>query len=229
MKTIGLIGGMSWESTVTYYQIINQTVQKELGGFHSAKIVLYSVDFHEIEACLSSGDWDKGAAILSDAAKKLQNAGAECLLICTNTLHKVADRVQASVSVPVLHIAEAVAAEIKYAGVTKAALIGTKFTMKEDFYRGILADYGIEEILPEERDWDEINRVIFEELCLGVISEKSKAEYLRIIGDLAKAGAQAVILGCTEIGLIITQEDTPVPLFDTTVLHALKAAGFALS
>ena len=228
MKTIGLIGGMSWESTVTYYQIINEIVKERLGGYHSAKVLLHSVDFHEIEEPMSRGDWAKCADILSVAAQGLEKAGAACILICTNTLHKVAPEIERGISIPILHIAQAVSEALKAHGIKKAALLGTKYTMQQDFYKDILASNGIEVIIPDEADMELINRVIFQELCLGIISGQSKQEYLRIIGDLGKKGAQGVILGCTEIGLLIRQEDTMLPVFDTTLIHAQKAAGFSL-
>ena len=229
MKTIGMIGGMSWESTLTYYQTVNEAVKEALGGFHSAKCLLYSVDFHEIEACLTAGDWARAQALLTDAALALQGAGADCLLICTNTLHKVAPGVQKRISIPLLHIADAAAGAVLEKGMKKAALLGTTYTMEQDFYKDRIAQSGIEVVIPEAEERAYINRVIFEELCLGVISPASRARFADIIGALAERGAEGVILGCTEIGLLITKEDTPVPLFDTTVIHARAAAAFALS
>ena len=228
MQTIGLIGGMSWESTVTYYQIINETVKQELGGLHSAKILLYSVDFAEIETCQASGDWEKSAALLSDAAVSLERAGADFILICTNTMHKVAPQIQDHVSIPILHIAEATAAELQAHGISKVALLGTKYTMTQDFYKEKLIDAGIEVLIPDATDVEIVNDIIYQELCLGVISPESKAKYLTIIDKLANQGAQGVILGCTEIGLLIRQSDTPLPVFDTTQIHARKAAQEAL-
>ena len=228
MKTIGLIGGMSWESTVTYYQIINELVKERLGGYHSAKVLLHSVDFHEIEEPMSSGDWEKCADILTAAAQGLEKAGAACILICTNTLHKVAPEIERSISIPILHIAQAAADALQARGIKKAALLGTKYTMQQDFYKDILSSNGIEVIIPDEADMGLINRVIFQELCLGIISGQSKQEYLRIIDDLGKKGAQGVVLGCTEIGMLIRQEDTALPVFDTTLIHAQKAADFSL-
>ena len=229
MQTIGLIGGMSWESTVTYYQIINETVKQELGGLHSAKILLYSVDFAEIEECQASGDWEKSATILADAALSLERAGADFILICTNTMHKVAPQIQAHISIPILHIAEATAAELQAHGISKVALLGTKYTMTQDFYKQKLIDAGIAVLIPDAADVETINNVIYNELCLGVISPESKAKYLTIMDRLADRGAQGVILGCTEIGLLIQQADTPLPVFDTTQIHARKAALEALS
>jgi aspartate racemase len=224
MKTIGLIGGMSWESTTEYYQIINNTVKEELGGLHSAKCALYSVDFQEIEECQSSGDWDKSAAILSQAAVGLEKAGADFILICTNTMHKVAGQIQKNISVPILHIADVTADELEKHGIKKVALLGTKYTMEQDFYKKKLVDRGIEVLIPDASERFFINNVIYNELCLGIISEKSQKTYLHIIGELAKSGAQGVILGCTEIGLLVKQSDTSIPLFDTTYLHAHRAA-----
>ena len=228
MKTIGLIGGMSWESTVSYYQIINEYVKKQLGGLHSAKIIMYSVEFHEIEECQSSGDWARSAQILADAAKKLEMGGADFILICTNTMHKVAPEIAAAVKVPVVHIAEATAAVLREKGVTKTALLGTKYTMTQDFYKQNLIDAGIEVMIPGEADVEKVNDVIFNELCLGEIRDESRAGFSRIIRELASQGAQGVILGCTEIGLLISQKDSPVPVFDTTVIHAEMAARMAL-
>lgn len=228
MKTIGLIGGMSWESTVTYYQIINETVKQQLGGLHSAKILLWSVDFAEIEACQANGDWDKSTEILSQAAMVLERAGADFILICTNTMHKVAPQIAARITVPILHIAEATAAELKRHGITKAALLGTKYTMTQDFYKDRLTEAGITVLVPDDMDIDRINAVIYNELCLGIISPASKGAYLDIINKLEHRGAQAVILGCTEIGLLIRQSDTALPVFDTTQIHAANAAMLAL-
>ena len=224
MKTIGLIGGMSWESTVTYYKIVNETVKKELGGLHSAKVLLYSVDFSEIEKCQADGDWDKSAAILSAAAKNLENAGADFIVICTNTMHKVVPQIQSSITIPVIHIAEATADELKYHNITKVALLGTKYTMTQDFYKDKLMNAGITVLIPDEEEIELVNDVIYNELCLGIISEASKDKYLSIIQGLAKQGAQGVILGCTEIGLLIQQKDVELPVFDTAQTHAVRAA-----
>lgn len=229
MKTIGLLGGMSWESTVTYYQLLNETIKERLGGLHSAKILLYSVDFEEIEACQSSGDWDRSARILGDAALGLERAGADMILICTNTMHKVAPQIQARLHVPLLHIADATADALEKAGVSKVALLGTKYTMCQDFYKSRLIDRGFTVLIPDGTDVELVNHVIFDELCLGVLKPESKVEFLRIIGDLAAQGAQGVILGCTEIGLLISQADTDLPVFDTTLIHAKRAAELALS
>ena len=228
MKTIGLIGGMSWESTIPYYSIINEYVKDKLGGLHSARIILYSVEFAEIEECQSSGDWDKSAEILMDAAKKLETAGVDIILICTNTMHKVYPKVQASVHVPILHIAEATGEELLKTGIQKVALLGTRYTMQEDFYKSKLVEMGFEVMIPNEEDITLVNDVIFNELCLGEIRDTSRNEFSRIIKELKTEGAEGVILGCTEIGLLIKQEDSVLPVFDTTVIHAKKAAELSL-
>ena len=229
MKTIGLIGGMSWESTVTYYKIINETIKRELGGLHSAKILLYSVDFDEIEKYQSSGEWDKSAAVLGDAAANLEKAGADFILICTNTMHKVADTVQRRISVPILHIAEITADVLKSEGIKKVGLLGTKYTMTQDFYKAKLIEAGIEVVIPDEAEVEMINDVIFNQLCLGIISEESRTRFVEAIEQLKAKGAQGVILGCTEIGLLIEQKDSFLPVFDTTLIHAEKAALISLN
>ena len=229
MKTIGLIGGMSWESTVTYYQLINETIKQELGGLHSAKILLYSVDFAEVEACQAAGEWDRAADILTAAAQALERGGADLIVICTNTMHKVAPQVQAGVKLPLLHIAEATAQALKAQGIAKVGLLGTKYTMTQAFYRDKLIEAGLDVLTPDEVDMDIVHRVIYDELCLGIIREDSRAEYLRIIDALAARGAQGVILGCTEIGLLVSQNDTALPVFDTTAIHATQAAMAALA
>lgn len=228
MKTIGLIGGMSWESTVTYYQLVNEVVKSELGGLHSAKVVLYSVDFQEIEDCQAKGDWDKSAEILSKAAKNLEKAKADFIVICTNTMHKVVPAIQKEIHIPILHIAEATAEKLIENSINKVALLGTKYTMQQDFYKEKLIEREIEVLIPNEQDIHIINRIIYEELCLGIISMESKEEYIRIIEKLEKNGAKGVILGCTEIGLLIQQQDIKIPVFDTTQIHATKAAKFAI-
>ena len=228
MKTIGLIGGMSWESTVSYYQLINETIKEKLGGLHSAKILLYSVDFAEIERYQASGDWDKSAEVLSQIAQNLEQAGADFIVICTNTMHKVAPQIQENISIPILHIAQATAEVLLENGIQKVGLLGTKYTMTQDFYKEKLFEAGLDVVIPDQAGVEEVNRIIYDELCLGQIKESSKQNYLSIIDDLKKAGAEAVILGCTEIGLLVKQEDTDVPLFDTTVIHAQKAAEFAV-
>jgi len=230
MKTIGLLGGMSWESTLSYYQSINQGVKAQLGGLHSAKIALYSVDFAQIEQLQHCGDWQQTAVILSQAAKNVEAAGADCLLICTNTMHKVAEQIQAEISIPILHIADATAEQLLKDKVTKVGLLGTAFTMEQDFYKSRLVDkYGIEVLVPDTAQRQCVHQIIYTELCLGTISDDSRDEYLQIVDDLAKRGAQAVILGCTEIALLIGPSDTDVPLYDTTAIHAQKAVQFSLS
>ncbi len=224
MRTIGLIGGMSWESTVTYYQIVNEVVKRQLGGFHSAQVILYSVNFHEIEECQARGEWEKSADILSHAARSLEKAGADFILICTNTMHKVAPQIQEQINIPIVHIAEAAAEELKRHNIKRAALLGTKYTVMETFYQEKLLAAGIDVLIPAIEDIELINRVIYNELCLGIISENSQREYLRIIQQLEQNGAQGVILGCTEIGLLVKQKDTTLPVFDTTIIHATKAA-----
>lgn len=228
MKTIGMIGGMSWESTVTYYQAVNTAVNEQLGGLHSAQVLLYSVDFHEIERCQSAGDWEKSAAILTQAAKSLERAGADFIVICTNTMHKVAPQIQGNINIPVLHIAKATAARLRQRRIKRAALLGTIFTMEQDFYKDILTVQGIEVLTPRGEDARLVNRVIYSELCRGAVSEQSRREYLRIIDALAQEGAQGVILGCTEIGLLVRQEDTALPVFDTARIHAEEAALYAI-
>ncbi len=228
MRTIGLIGGMSWESTVTYYQILNETIKRELGGLHSARVLLYSVDFAEIEECQARGEWERSACILADAAQRLEHAGADFIVICTNTMHKVAPQISEKISIPILHIAEATAAQLLKNGITTVALLGTKYTMTQDFYKDKLIQAGIRVMIPGESDVELVNHVIYDELCLGTISAASKLEYLRIIEELARQGAQGVILGCTEIGLLIQQADTALPVFDTTLIHAEAAAMAAL-
>ena len=224
MKTIGLIGGMSWESTVTYYRVINEEIKKRLGGFHSGKIFLYSVDFEEIEKCQMSGEWEKSGEILADAAKRLEKAGADFIVICTNTMHKVFGQVQAAVKIPVLHIAETTAEIMKKDKITKTGLLGTKFTMEQDFYKSVLAENGIEAVVPDEDGRKTVNDVIYNELCMGQIKESSKKQFLKIIEKLRDQGAQAVILGCTEIGLLVEQKDVDIPVYDTALIHAEVAA-----
>ncbi|MEJ2039588.1 MAG: aspartate/glutamate racemase family protein [Desulfosarcinaceae bacterium] len=229
MKVIGLIGGMSWESTVSYYRLINETVKKRLGGLHSAKIVLYSVDFHQVEQLQNAGDWEAAGALLADAAVSLQSAGADFLILCTNTMHKVAPAIASKVSIPLVHIADATAAEVRKAGYESIGLLGTRFTMEQAFYRERLEKhYGLSVLIPSEEDREIVHRVIFDELCLGKISHNSREAYRRIIGELVARGAQAVILGCTEISLLVSQQDSTVPLFDTTDIHARKAVDEAI-
>lgn len=224
MKTIGLIGGMSWESTAVYYRVINETVSRTLGGLHSARCILFSVDFDEIEACQANGDWERSAQILADAAAALERAGADFLVICTNTMHKVLPLLQKDIHIPFLHIAEMTALELEARGIRKAGLLGTRYTMEQAFYKSVLEEYGIEVIVPDTRGMETVHTVIYQELCKGIISDRSRARYLEIISGLSAKGAQGVILGCTEIGLLVRQEDTEVPLFDTTEIHARRAA-----
>jgi len=228
MKTIGLLGGMSWESTELYYRLINEETRRTLGGLHSASIALVSVDFHEIEKLQHVGNWDATAIILGEKARQIELAGADFLLICTNTMHKVADEVSASISIPLFHIADATANTIKGSGAKTVGLLGTKFTMEQDFYKGRLEQHGLEVLVPSERDRNIVHRVIYEELCLGQVKSESRDEYLRIIDDLNRRGAEAVIEGCTEIGILVKQEHTVVPLFDTTTIHAQQAVVEAL-
>lgn len=224
MQTIGLIGGMSWESTVTYYQIINKTINSQLGGLHSAKCLLYSLDFAEIENYQANGEWEKSGEALTSAAVSLEKAGADFIVICTNTMHKVAPQIEAKISIPIVHIADATADALEKRKITHIGLLGTKYTMTQDFYKKKLIDREFDVLIPDEKDIEIVNSVIYNELCLGVISENSKVEYLRIIDKLSQRGAQGIILGCTEIGLLLNQTDSTIPLFDTTVIHAVKAA-----
>ncbi|EOS65339.1 aspartate/glutamate racemase family protein [Oscillibacter sp. 1-3] len=228
MKTIGLIGGMSWESTISYYKIINEAVKARLGGLHSAKIILYSVEFDEIERCQSSGDWEKSGSILGGAAQALEAAGADFLLICTNTMHKVAPQIASMVRIPIVHIADATAGELEKSHIRRVGLLGTKYTMTQDFYKQKLTDRGIDVLIPDEADIELVNDVIFHELCVGEINDASREQFRRIIGGLGEKGAEGVILGCTEIGLLIHQADSPLPVFDTTLIHAGRAAEIAL-
>ncbi len=229
MKTIGLIGGMSWESTIGYYRAINEGVKEALGGFHSAKIVMVSVDFAEIEKLQHEGDWHGTAKILVDAAKKLEIAGADFILICTNTMHIVASEVESAITIPLLHIADATADKIINQGIKTVGLLGTAFTMEQDFYKGRLkTNFGLDVVVPNETDRKIIHDVIYKELCLGKLLPHSKGEYLRVINELSEQGAEAVILGCTEIGLLVNQQDTPTMLLDTTTIHANKAVEWAL-
>ncbi|WP_449550524.1 aspartate/glutamate racemase [Lelliottia amnigena] len=230
MKTIGLIGGMSWESTIPYYRLINEGIKQHLGGLHSASLLLHSVDFHEIEACQASGEWDKAGEMLAQAALGLERAGAEGILLCTNTMHKVASHIETRCSLPFLHIADATGRAIAATGMQRVALLGTRYTMEQDFYRGRLeTQFGIESIVPDEADRARINQIIFEELCLGTFSDASRHYYLSVIDKLAKQGAQGVIFGCTEIGLLVPAEESPIPVFDTTAIHAVDAVEFMLS
>lgn len=229
MQTIGLIGGMSWESTVTYYQIINQTIKEKLGGLHSAKLILYSVDFAIIEKCQANGAWDESAEILAAAAKNLEDAGASFIVICTNTMHKVVPQIQQQIHIPIVHIADATADALIDAGIKKVALLGTKYTMEQDFYKERLISKGISVMIPDAEDIELVNRVIYDELCLGIVSDASRKQYQRIIKEMREKGAEGVILGCTEIGLLIHQKDSSIPVFDTTQIHAQTAAMESIS
>jgi len=229
LKTIGLIGGMSWESTIPYYRQINETIKQCLGGLHSAKIVLYSVDFHEIERLQHAGDWDATGVILAEAARSLEKAGADFLVVCTNTMHKVASEIEAAVAIPLLHIADPTAAAIIQDGYKTVGLLGTRFTMEQAFYRDRLsARHELKVIVPNDEDRETIHRIIYQELCLGVVLPESRNAYRQIMENLASQGAQAIILGCTEISLLVSQADSMVPLFDTTAIHAKAAALAAL-
>lgn len=215
---------MSWESTVTYYQVINETIKNKLGGLHSAKCILDSVDFYEIEKYQSNGEWDKSAEVLSDSAIRLEKAGADFIVICTNTMHKIVPEIAKRINIPILHIADMTAIQLKKHNIKKVGLLGTKYTMKEDFYKSILEQNGIEVVIPDDNGIEVVNSVIYDELCLGIVSEKSKEKYLNIISELSERGAEGIILGCTEIGLLVNQKDTEIPLFDTTLIHAEMAA-----
>ncbi len=229
MKTLGLIGGMSWESTVPYYRIINRTVNEHLGGLHSAEILLYSVDFQRIEELQMAGRWTEAAEILTSVAQRLESAGAGLLVLCTNTMHKVADEIESGISIPFLHIADATGEAIRYRGQSIVGLLGTRFTMEETFYRHRLEErFGLHVVVPEESDRNLVHRVIYDELCQGKILEESRKEYRKILHRLAASGAEGIILGCTEISLLVRPEDSPVPLFDTTEIHARRAAELAL-
>jgi aspartate racemase len=229
VKTIGLIGGMSWESTIPYYRHINETVKQRLGGLHSAKVLLFSVDFHDIEQLQHAGKWDEAGAVLADAARVLERAGADLIVVCTNTMHKVAPAIQAAVRIPLLHIADPTARAIKQAGLHTVGLLGTRFTMEQAFYRDRLQhDHGINVLVPDAADRETVHRIIYKELCLGLVKDASRDTYRAAIARLVAQGAQAVILGCTEISLLVGPEDAAVPLFDTTAIHAQAAAEFAL-
>jgi aspartate racemase len=228
VKTIGLIGGMSWESTVSYYKIINTYVKNTLGGLHSAKCVLYSVDFDEIESCQSQGDWDKAGEILAHAAKSLEQAGADFVILCTNTMHKNAEAICNAIKIPFLHIAELTAKELLDNHLSKVGLLGTKYTMEEDFYKSKLIERGLEVVIPSGDEREFVNQVIFKELCLGLKKESSKDGYIKIIDSFKQQGVEAVILGCTEIGMLINQEESSLPIYDTTFIHAIGAAKYAL-
>jgi len=229
LKTIGLLGGMSWESTLEYYKIINEGIKKRLGSLHSAKIAMVSVDFDPIGKLQHQGHWDEMAKILLKDTKSIEKAGADFLLICTNTMHKVAPKIESSLNIPLLHIADATAEELIKEGIKTVGLLGTAFTMEEEFYKGRLEKkYGLEVITPNKKDREIVHKIIYNELCLGKIKKDSKKKYLRIINELGENGAKGVILGCTEIGLLVKQSDTEIKLFDTTQIHAEKAVEFAI-
>jgi aspartate racemase len=230
MKTIGLIGGMSWESSVEYYRVINEAVRDRLGGYHSAKSVMVSVDFAEIEILQERGDWETAARALIEAARNVEKGGADFLLLCTNTMHRVAEEIQGGISIPLLHIADATAARVKAHGLSRIGLLGTRFTMEEAFYRGRLTEkHGLEVVVPDPAQRQIVHRVIFDELVLGTVNESSRAAYAEIMEDMVRGGAQGIILGCTEIGLLVRDGCEGVPLFDTAVIHALAAVEFALA
>jgi len=229
MKTIGLIGGMSWESTIPYYRILNETVRALRGGLHSARIVLVSVDFDEVERLQRAGDWDAAGSLLADCARSLERAGADFIVLCTNTMHKVAPAIEAAAGIPLFHIADPTAQAIRIAGLRKVGLLGTRFTMEQDFYRARLEQrHGLQVAVPNEAGRALVHRVIYEELCQGKVLDASREAYRAVIGELVDAGAEAVILGCTEIALLVGPADSPVPVFDTTALHARMAAEYAL-
>lgn len=230
LKTIGLIGGMSWESTAHYYQQINEQIKQRLGGLHSARIVLYSVDFHDIERLQAAGKWNEAGECLAAAARALVAAGAEFLVLCTNTMHKVAPAIEAAAGIPLLHIADATAEAVRSAGIRRIGLLGTRFTMEQDFYRGRLESaHGLQVLVPDDAERTIVHEVIYNELCLGVINESSREAYRDIIRRLVAQGAEGIILGCTEIGMLVSPADSPVPVFDTTAIHASGAVEYCLS
>lgn len=230
MKTIGLLAGMSWESTIPYYRLINEGIKQRLGGLHSAKILMHSVDFHEIEACQASGEWEKAGEILANAAVSLESIGAEGIVLCTNTMHKVASQIESRCQVPFLHIADATGRAIEKQKLRNVALLGTRYTMEQEFYRGRLEqEFSLNLLIPNADERARINQIIFEELCLGTFSESSRQDYLQVIERLVAEGAEGVIFGCTEIGLLVPADRCPVPVFDTAALHASDAVDFMLS
>jgi amino-acid racemase len=229
MRTLGLLGGMSWESTLPYYRCVNERVRERLGGLHSAKLVLYSVDFAEIERLQHIGDWGTAGRVLAEAAQALERAGAEALVLCTNTMHRVLDVIEPAIRIPVIHIADATARRIRAAGLSKIGLLATRFTMEQDFYRGRLEKNGLDVLVPDAEERAGIHRIIYEELCLGVIRDDSRETYRKIMARLVARGAEGLILGCTEIGLLVGADDTPVPVFDTTRIHAEDAVDWALA
>jgi len=229
VRTIGLIGGMSWNSSLEYYRIINESIQEKLGGLHSARCILYSVDFGELGKLQREGKWEELAGLMVEAAERLQGAGADCIVICTNTMHKLADDIESSINIPLIHIADATGDEIRKSGLSRVALLGTKFTMEEDFYKTRLQQkYGVEVVIPGQRERQAIHDIIYDELCLGVIRQSSAEIVTAVIRGLIAGGAEGVILGCTELPLLITQESIEVPVFDTTAIHAQAAVDFGL-
>jgi aspartate racemase len=229
MKTIGLIGGMSWESSLEYYRIINETVKEKLGGFHSAKSIMYSVDFAEIEHLQHQGNWHEATQMMIQAAKNVENGGADFIVICTNTMHKMAEDVEQNINIPLLHIADATAELIKSKNLKTIGLLGTNFTMEEDFYRGrLISKHNLEVVIPRKEDREIVHNVIYNELCLGKIKQSSKTQYKKIINRMVEKGAEGIILGCTEIGLLVKQEDINIPLFDTAQIHVIAAVEFSL-
>jgi len=230
VKTIGVIGGMSWESTVPYYRDINERVKERLGGLHSASVIIYSVDFHDVAALQTAGAWDEAGIMMAKAARSLETAGAEIVILATNTMHEVAPAIEAAIDVPFIHIADPTAAAIKAAGLSRVGLLGTRFTMERDFYRSRLSElHGIDVVIPRDEDRAEVHRVIYEELAKGVLDPRSRCTFGKIIGRLVAAGAEGIILGCTEIGLLVGPADSPVPLFDTGALHASAAVDAAMA
>lgn len=228
MKVIGLIGGMSWESSALYYRMINEEVRRRLGGLHSAKCLLYSVDFEEIERYQAEGNWEKAGEVLGQTARSLEKGGADFIVICTNTMHKVADDIQSQINIPILHIADATAAQIKDSKIQTVGLLGTKYTMEQDFYISRLELNGIQVIVPNRDDIEAVNKIIYEELCLGKMNQESRDYYKKVIQGLIDSGAEGIILGCTEIGLLVKPEDTDVPQFDTAYIHACEAVNMSL-
>jgi len=230
LKIIGLIGGMSWESSLEYYRIINETVRNRLGGFHSAQSLMYSVDFAEIEILQHQGQWQEATQMMIEAARRVERGGADFLVICTNTMHKMAEEVQKNISIPILHIADATAERVKAQKLRKVGLLGTKFTMEEEFYKGRLTKkHGLQVIIPNEEDRAIVHRVIYDELVIGEINPTSRAQYQRIIDEMIQEGCEGIVLGCTEIGLLVKEADSRVPLFDTTQIHAIAAVEYALA
>lgn len=230
MKTIGLIGGMSWESSLEYYRIINETAREKLGGLHSAKSILYSVDFAEVETLQHQGRWEEAAQLMVAAAQSLERAGADFIVLCTNTMHRSAEEIETNIHIPFLHIADATAQKIKVAGLRKIGLLGTRFTMEHDFYKGRLIDqYGLDVMIPDSADREIIHRVIYDELCLGIVKPESREQYIHIMDKLFQSGAEGIILGCTEIELLVHDGDSQVPLFPTTKIHAIAAVEYALT